>query len=65
MNILSEEQKSYTIQFPYRGWDNIEQLEDVIGEQKSCNLHFGEVDGEEVKYDLEITIKRVARSKHK
>jgi len=63
--LAEEEQLEKTFKFPYQGWDNIEQLEDVIGEEAACRLHFGEVDGEEIKYDLEITIKRVKRANEK
>ncbi len=59
-----EEQKTMTFQFPYVGWDNIEQLEDVIGEENSIELHFADFDDDDtrIKYDLEITIRRVKRS---
>lgn len=61
-----DEQKELTILFPYDGWYNIEQLEDIIGEEAACGLHFGVVqddDGEvDIKYDLEITFKRIRRT---
>lgn len=60
-----EEELVKIFQFPYRSWESIEQLEDVIGEEESTDLHFGEVDGEDIKYDLEITIKRVKQSEYK
>jgi hypothetical protein len=62
VQLPEEEQKELVYDFPYRDWYNIEQLEDVIGEENSTDLHFGEVDGKRIKYDLEITIKRVKRS---
>lgn len=73
MNLPEKEQLEKTFQFPYRGWDSVEQLEDVIGEEESCNLlfpSFGDDDEEElelqnVHYDLEITIRRVKRSDYK
>jgi len=63
--LAEEEQLVKKYSFPYQGWDSIEQLEDVIGESEATSLHFGHVEGEEedVKYDLEITIKRTQRSK--
>lgn len=57
------EQKTHVEILRYDGWTTIEQLEDIIGEEKSCDLCHGEVDGKDVHYDLEITFKRVRRSK--
>lgn len=63
-NILlpEDEQREFVWQFPYKGWDNIEQLEDIIGEENACALHFDEVDGKGIEYDLEIIIRRVKRT---
>jgi predicted protein tyrosine phosphatase len=64
VSLPKEEQMTKTFQFPYVGWDNIEQLEDVIGEEASIDLHFHDFDEDDtrVKYDLEITIRRTKRS---
>jgi len=65
-NLPFEEEKTHREILKYIGWDSIEQLEDVIGENKSTDLYFGNFGDSDnlVKYDLEITLRRVRRSDH-
>ncbi len=57
-----EERKEHLEILKYKGWSNIEQLEDVIGEEPSCRMYFEHMDDFSVNYDLELRLRRIKRS---